>query len=120
MSLRYLALDDHPAVAGEVTGQQVETLLNAARTELADSALQRRRPVSVARTPAGRSIPTRQSTRPRTPSWPSPQLPGTRNRPRTGSGPDFAGKWPERHGDWNVLCVGQIPQAFGGRSRDRP
>lgn len=39
MSLRYLALDDHPAVAGEVTGQQVETLLNAAKTDLTDSAI---------------------------------------------------------------------------------
>ena len=39
MSVRYLTLDDYIAIAVEVTGQEVETLVNAASTNLADSAL---------------------------------------------------------------------------------
>ena len=39
MTVRYLALDDYLAIAVEVTGQQVEILINAAKTDLADSAL---------------------------------------------------------------------------------
>ncbi|HVA06864.1 MAG TPA: Fic family protein [Acidimicrobiales bacterium] len=39
MTVRYLQLDDYLAVAAEVTGQQVETVVNAAKTDLADSAL---------------------------------------------------------------------------------
>lgn len=39
MTVRYLALDDYLAIAVEVTGQQVETLINVAKTDLADSAL---------------------------------------------------------------------------------
>lgn len=39
MTVHYLALDDYLAIAGEVTGQQDETLINAAKTDLADSAL---------------------------------------------------------------------------------
>ena len=39
MSVRYLALDDYIAIAVEVTGQQVETLVDAAKTDMADSAL---------------------------------------------------------------------------------
>lgn len=39
MSVRYLGLDDYLAIAAEVTGQQVETLVQAASTDLADSAL---------------------------------------------------------------------------------
>lgn len=39
MSIRYLGLDEYLAVASEVTGQQVETLVNVANTDLADSAL---------------------------------------------------------------------------------
>jgi death-on-curing protein len=39
VTVRYLELDDYLAIAAEVTGQQVETLVNAAKTDLADSAL---------------------------------------------------------------------------------
>ena len=39
MTVRYLELDDYLAVAAEVTGQQVKTLVNAAKTDLADSVL---------------------------------------------------------------------------------
>lgn len=39
MSVRYLALDDYIAIAVEVTGQAVETLVNFTNTNLADSAL---------------------------------------------------------------------------------
>lgn len=39
MSSRYLALDDYIAIAVEVTGQEVATLVNATNTDLADSAL---------------------------------------------------------------------------------
>jgi death on curing protein len=39
VSVRYLALDDYIAIAVEVTGQAVETLVNATNTNLADSAL---------------------------------------------------------------------------------
>jgi death on curing protein len=39
VTVRYLGLDDYVAVTVEVTGQQVETLVNATKTGLADSAL---------------------------------------------------------------------------------
>lgn len=39
MSVRYLALDDYLAIAVEVTGQQVATIVGAADLALADSAL---------------------------------------------------------------------------------
>lgn len=39
MSVRYLALDDYTAIAVEVTGHQVDTVVKAAKTDLADSAL---------------------------------------------------------------------------------
>ena len=39
MTVRYLGLDDYLAIAAEVTGQPVETLLSTAKTALADSAL---------------------------------------------------------------------------------
>ncbi len=39
MTVRYLALADYLAIAVEVTGQGVETLINAAKINLADSAL---------------------------------------------------------------------------------
>jgi death-on-curing protein len=39
VSVRYLALDDYIAIAVEVTGQAVETLVNVTNTNLADSAL---------------------------------------------------------------------------------
>jgi hypothetical protein len=39
VTVRYLALDDYIAIAVEVTGQAVETLVNATDTNLADSAL---------------------------------------------------------------------------------
>ena len=39
MTVRYLALDDYLAIAVEVTGQPVETFINAAKKDLADSAL---------------------------------------------------------------------------------
>jgi death-on-curing protein len=39
VSVRYLTLDDYIAIAVEVTGQEVETLVNATSTNLADSAL---------------------------------------------------------------------------------
>lgn len=39
MTFRYLGLDDYLAIAVEVTGQRVETLIKVAKTDLADSAL---------------------------------------------------------------------------------
>jgi death-on-curing protein len=39
VSVRYLALDDYVAIAVAVTGQEVDTLVNATNTDLADSAL---------------------------------------------------------------------------------
>jgi death-on-curing protein len=39
VSVRYLALDDYVAIAVEVTGQEVATMVNATNTDLADSAL---------------------------------------------------------------------------------
>ncbi|HVA73878.1 MAG TPA: hypothetical protein VNF71_04885 [Acidimicrobiales bacterium] len=42
MTFRYLELDDYLAIAAEVTGLQVETLVNATKTDLADSALHAR------------------------------------------------------------------------------
>lgn len=39
MTVRYLALDDYLAIAVEVTGQPLEALIGAAKTDLADSAL---------------------------------------------------------------------------------
>lgn len=39
MTVRYLTLDDYLAIAVEVTGQPVKTLINATNTGLADSAL---------------------------------------------------------------------------------
>jgi death-on-curing protein len=39
VSVRYLALDDYLAIAVEVTGQQVATIVGAADLDLADSAL---------------------------------------------------------------------------------
>jgi death-on-curing protein len=39
VNVRYLALDDYVAIAVAVTGQEVETMVNATNTDLADSAL---------------------------------------------------------------------------------
>ena len=39
MTVRYLGLDDYLAIAVEVSGQQVETIVRATNTDLADSAL---------------------------------------------------------------------------------